>query len=148
MRISAKGRYALAAMINMAQNYSNDGYTTLLSISDKLNISKIYLEQVFFLLKKSGLVTSIKGAQGGYKLQRNPLEITAYDILLPIESALFEKTKETVDTTFPNLELSLQLSVFSVLDDKIKDTLSKITLLNLVKETEKHQTDKGYMFYI
>lgn len=148
MRISAKGRYALAAMISMAQNYSSDEYITLLSISEKLNISKIYLEQVFSLLKRGGLVTSVKGAQGGYRLERSSQEITAYDILFSIESALFEETKDTVSNTSLDIETSMQLSVFNVLDNTLKNTLNKITLLDLVSEAEKHQADKGYMFYI
>ena len=81
MRISAKGRYALAAVVSMAQQYQGGEYITLLSISEKLGISKIYLEQVFSLLRRSGLVDSVKGAQGGYRLSRAPRLITAWEIL-------------------------------------------------------------------
>ena len=74
MKISAKGRYGLAAMTYLARNYAAGTPITIVSISEKLGISKIYLEQVFSLLKRARLVNSIKGSQGGYQLAvRHPL---------------------------------------------------------------------------
>ena len=88
MKISAKGRYGLAAMIVLARSYESSSPVTIISISEHLGISKIYLEQVFSLLKRSKLVNSIKGSQGGYQLSRHPREITAYEILSSIEISL------------------------------------------------------------
>ena len=96
MKISSKGRYGLAAMIYIAQNGINGECITIISIAERLNISKIYLEQVFSLLKRANLVISVKGAQGGYKLSHSPKEITAREILESIESSLFETTDLTV----------------------------------------------------
>ena len=48
MKISSKGRYGLAAMISLSNSYENNEYITIISIAEKLGISKIYLEQVFF----------------------------------------------------------------------------------------------------
>ena len=90
MKISAKGRYGLAAMTYLARNYASGSPVTIVSISEKLGISKIYLEQVFSLLKRARLVNSIKGSQGGYQLSRAPREITPYDILSSIELSLME----------------------------------------------------------
>ena len=90
MRISAKGRYGLAAMAYLAHSYNNGAPVTIIRISEKLGISKIYLEQVFSLLKRAGLVHSLKGSQGGYQLSRRPGEISAYDILSAIELGLLE----------------------------------------------------------
>ena len=55
MKISAKGRYGLAAMIVLARSYESSSPVTIISISEHLGISKIYLEQVFSLLKRSFL---------------------------------------------------------------------------------------------
>ena len=74
MKISAKGRYGLAAMTCLARNFASGSPITIISISEKLGISKIYLEQVFSLLKRAQLVNSIKGSQGGYQLSREPRE--------------------------------------------------------------------------
>ncbi len=65
VRISAKGRYGLIAVIYMAQLHQNGEYITIVKISEALGLSKIYLEQTFSLSKRTEIVTSIKGAQGG-----------------------------------------------------------------------------------
>ena len=103
MRISAKGRYGLAAMVHLALNYSGGNPITIISISEKMGISKIYLEQVFALLKRGGLVLSLKGSQGGYQLAREPKLITAYHILSAIETSMMEPADKTVAETQPQL---------------------------------------------
>ncbi len=148
MRISAKGRYGLAAMIYMAQNYESGEYITVISISERLGISKIYLEQVFSLLKRGGLVNSVKGAQGGYLLTRMPRQITAYEILSAVEVSLFETPEETVSKKAPEIDAAMQQLVFSTLDDAAKNALQQTTLYDLVHEAEKHKTDQGLMFFI
>ena len=148
MRISAKGRYALAAMIRMAEKYNSGEYITVISISENLGISKIYLEQVFSLLKRGDIVRSIKGAQGGYQLTRMPGQITVLDVLSAVELSLFEPTEETVQEKAPDIEAAMRYSVFDVLDSAIRDTLDRITLYDLVVEAEKHKKGQGYMYYI
>lgn len=148
MRISVKGRYALAATINIAMNYGSDKHITVLSISDKLGISKIYLEQVFSLLKRGGLVNSVKGARGGYQLSRTPEQITVLDVLSAVELTLFEITEETVAEKAPEIEKAMRLSAFDVLDHVVKKTLGGITLADLVLSAEEHKTDNEFMFYI
>lgn len=148
MRISSKGRYALAAMISMAQSYAGGEYITVISISDRLGISKIYLEQVFSLLKMGGLVNSIKGSQGGYQLARMPRQITVLDVLSAVEHSLFDNTDATVSEKAPEIEAAMRLSAFDVLDTSIKSTLGKITLVDLMNEAEKHRADQGLMFFI
>ena len=148
MRISAKGRYALAAMMNMARHYQSGDYITVISISDKLGISKIYLEQVFSLLKRGGLVSSVKGAAGGYLLTRMPEKITAYDVLSAVELSLFEKAEPTVEAKAPEFDAALQSSVFGPLDDAVRKTLHSVSLADLVHETEKYRSSQEYMFFI
>ena len=149
MRISAKGRYALAAMISIAQEHNNsDEHASIISISDKLGISKIYLEQVFSLLKRGGVVNSVKGAQGGYYLTRMPQKITAMDILLAVELSLFENAGETTREKAPEIETAMRILVFDMIDDSMKTVLQEITLAQLVSEAEKNKTNQGYMFSI
>ncbi|HHW30739.1 MAG TPA: Rrf2 family transcriptional regulator [Clostridiaceae bacterium] len=148
MRISAKGRYALAALTFMAQQYNNGEYVTIITISGELGISKIYLEQVFSLLKKAELVFSSKGSQGGYQLSQAPDQITTFDILSAVEVSLFEQTQDTVPEKAPEIEKALRLSIFNVLDQNIIKLLKGITLADLVNEAEKHKQDHAIMFYI
>ena len=116
MKISAKGRYGLAAMAYLAANYAAGTPITIISISEKLGISKIYLEQVFSLLKRAQLVISIKGSQGGYQLAKAPRDISAYDILSAIELSLMEKTASSTTGKTPgsrSLKISAASSAFS-----------------------------------
>lgn len=148
MRLSAKSRYALAATISMAQNHNKNEYITLISISEKLGISKIYLEQVFSLLKHGRIVNSIKGSQGGYQLSRSYKQITVYDILSAVETSLFEHTEASIKEKAPDIEFAMTLAIFEPLDTVIKSTLQNITIYDLVAETENHNCDQGFMFFI
>lgn len=148
MRISAKARYGLAAMIYMAQLHHNGEYITIIKISEALDISKIYLEQTFSLLKRAEIVTSIKGAQGGYRLTRMPKQITVLDVLSAIETSLFENTEETVGDKAAALEAAMQVSAFQPLSSAIEKTLKNINLYQLVVEAEKQREDNNYMFFI
>lgn len=148
MKISVKGRYGLAVMINMAQSYYNGENITVLSFANKLGFSKIYLEQVFSLLKRAGLVTAIKGAQGGYQLAKEPQNITVYNVLSAIEYSIFEKAEVTVAEKATEIEQAMQKSAFDVLDNAIEKTLKSITLRDLVNDAESYKTDNSLMFYI
>lgn len=148
MKISAKGRYGLAAMTYIAQHHEAGNPITIISIAEKLGISKIYLEQVFSLLKRAGLVNSIKGAQGGYQLVLQPKDITVYAVLTAIELALVETTEHTVAEKAPSLDKALQLAVFDVIDATLKETLEKITLQDVMNETEKQKSADNFMYFI
>ncbi len=148
MRISAKGRYGLAAMISMAQNMSHDQNITIISISERLGISKIYLEQVFALLKRAELVESAKGSSGGYQLIRPAEKITAYDIISAIEQLLFEPTKKSLSDDAEPIEKAMQRRIFEPVDDAITGALQKVTLADLVSEAERYGGGESIMYYI
>lgn len=152
MRISVKGRYALAASICMAESTAvktgKGDYMTVISISERLGISKIYLEQVFSLLKRAGLVNSVKGSQGGYQLARMPRQITVLDVLAAVESTLFETTEATVAGKAPEIDAAMRIAAFDQLDQAIRASLGQVTLADLLSETEKHKPDRALMFYI
>lgn len=148
MRLSAKSRYALSATIHMALNHNKNEYITLISISDKLNISKIYLEQVFSLLKRGGIVYSIKGSQGGYQLSKDANQITVYDILSAVETSLFEATEETIKDRAPEIETVMRETVFTPLDKAVKSMLENVTLSELATEVQKNSEGQSFMFFI
>ena len=147
MKISAKGRYGLAAMTYLARNYASGSPITIISISEKLGISKIYLEQVFSLLKRANLVHSIKGSQGGYQLARDPRAISAYDILSSIELSLMEKAAPAADK-MPELNRALTAKVFMPLDDNIKETLSNVRLDDILTALDAQKDADSLMYFI
>lgn len=87
MKISTKGRYALEAVVDLAY-HSRDELESLKNIADRLDKSKNYLEQLFVILRQNGIVESIRGAQGGYKLAKPAKEITAGDVIRAVEGNL------------------------------------------------------------
>ena len=147
MKISAKGRYGIAAMVYLARNYDASSPITIISISEHLGISKIYLEQVFSLLKRSKLVNSIKGSQGGYQLARHPRAISAYDILASIEISLIEKTGAASEKMEP-LNHILSRTVFDVLDKSIYETLNGISLEDLLTALNREESNENLMYFI
>jgi Rrf2 family protein len=146
--MSAKGRYALAATISMVPRYRNGESVTVISISEKLGISKIYLEQVFSLLKRGGVVTSTKGSQGGYQLSREPRLISAFDILSAVELSLFEGAEATVPNSSAEIEAVIRKCVFEPLDKEVRAALERVSLEDLSNEAEQYKSGQGFMFYI
>lgn len=148
MRVSAKGRYGLAAMIELAWLGNEQRHVPVAQLAENLGISKIYLEQIFALLKRGGLVISVKGAQGGYKLSRRPQEISVCDILSASEQILFEPTEDSVSDKAPSVETVMQEDVFAPLNEAIVASLEKIRLSDLVDDYLARKNENNYMFYI
>ena len=87
MKFSTRGRYALRAMIMLAEHYG-DGPLTIRVISEKQEISLKYLEAIIRTFATAGLVISAKGKSGGFILAKNPAEISMADILKTSEGTL------------------------------------------------------------
>jgi Rrf2 family protein len=87
MKISTKGRYALRLMLDLALNNTGE-YITIKTIAARQEISEKYLEQIISLLNRAGYVKSIRGAQGGYRLAKEPVEYTVGMILRLTEGSL------------------------------------------------------------
>ena len=75
MNITSKGRYALRVMLDLAQ-HRDEGYISLKTIADRQGYSVKYLEMIVGSLKRAGLLSSTRGKEGGYKLNRPPEEYT------------------------------------------------------------------------
>ena len=88
MKLNTKGRYAVMAMADLAINNAKKP-VSLAEISLRQGISLSYLEQLFLKLKKNDLVLSVRGSQGGYKLNKSPEDIKLSFII----NAVGEKIK-------------------------------------------------------
>ncbi len=87
MKISTKGRYGLRVMTDLAVN-GQDCCISLKDIAEREHLSEKYLEQIVGKLTKAGLIESVRGARGGYRLTRTPEEITVENILRATEGSL------------------------------------------------------------
>ena len=84
MKLTTKGRYAVMAMADLA-TYQNGKPGSLVDISLRQNISLSYLEQLFSKLKNEKLVKSVRGASGGYVLEKNPKDIKLSNIIFAVD---------------------------------------------------------------
>lgn len=87
MKLSTKGRYAMVALVDIALQPS-DGLVTLGEISQRQDISLPYLEQLFVKLRRAGLVASVRGPGGGYRLARPTSEIRVVDVLAAVDETV------------------------------------------------------------
>lgn len=88
MKISTRGRYGIKAMVDLAMNAENEKCVSLKSIAQRQGIPENYLEQLMAVLKKASVVKSIRGAQGGYMLNKNPEDISVGDLIKILEGSL------------------------------------------------------------
>jgi Rrf2 family iron-sulfur cluster assembly transcriptional regulator len=87
MKLSTKGRYAVMAMVDLAQ-HSGDGPVCLSEIAERQEISLSYLEQLFAKLRRGGLVKSVRGPGGGYLLAHDRNETRIADIILAVDEPI------------------------------------------------------------
>lgn len=133
MKISTKGRYAVRAMYEIA--ISQKEFVSIAEISQNQSISIKYLEQIISILSKSNLVTSQKGAQGGYKLTKAPNQISIYEILHATNDTphfapcLEDKNACPRATSCPTINCWDSLTVLIV------NFLKSITLQDLIDKT-------------
>lgn len=87
MKLSTKGRYAMVALVDLALQ-RGDGVVSLAEISKRQDISLPYLEQLFVKLRRAGLVESVRGPGGGYRLARPASEIRVVDVLAAVDETV------------------------------------------------------------
>ena len=87
MNLTSKGRYAVMALADIAA-FDKKNPVSLRDISLRQNISLLYLEQIFFRLKRNNIVKSIRGTNGGYILAKNPDQIKLGTILLAVDEKI------------------------------------------------------------
>jgi Rrf2 family iron-sulfur cluster assembly transcriptional regulator len=92
MRLSTKGRYAVMAMADLAGHAAESDMETrpvaLADIAERQDISLSYLEQLFAKLRRGGLVTSVRGPGGGYRLSRPSDQLRIADIIMAVDEPI------------------------------------------------------------
>ena len=141
MKISTKGRYGLRALIDLAINIDSEA-VSIKAISERQNISERYLEQIFSLLRKSGIILGRKGAQGGYVLGKNINELTILEILKVLEGdSIFIDINDKEEN---EVEEFINKNLWREINSKIENYFSSITLEDLVNEYRKSKNNIIY----
>jgi len=134
MRLTAKGRYAVTAMLDLAV-HENCGPICLADISARQGISLSYLEQLFSKLRKSNLVSSVRGPGGGYELSRDSTTIFVAEIVDSVDETV-DATKCQGKADCNQGERCLTHELWSDLSIQIHQFLSKIDLASIIARGE------------
>ena len=134
MRLTTKGRYAVTAMLDLALN-SQSGPVSLADISQRQEISLSYLEQLFAKLRQNGLVASVRGPGGGYKLKTSSEQIHVAQIIDAVNESV-DATNCGGDGNCQQGEVCLTHYLWTDLSEQIHTFLSGITLASLVERSE------------
>lgn len=145
MKLSTRAIYGLRALIDLGLHSENDT-VSLQSIAARQDISVGYLEQLMSMLKKAGLVTSSRGAAGGYRLSKPPSEVSVGDVLRVLEGGL-EAVKcqgeegagacssQTQDGLCQGAELCVAKFVWKRINDSITDAVDNLMLSELIEQS-------------
>ncbi|MGN0161428.1 MAG: RrF2 family transcriptional regulator [Lachnospiraceae bacterium] len=144
MKISTKGRYAIRLMLDLAL-HNGEGPITIKDVAKRQEVSEKYLEQIISLLNKAGYVKSIRGAQGGYILRREPGEYTVGMILRTTEGSL--EPVECVNSEgneCGRMEGCVSAMIWKRISEAVSGVVDSITLQDLVD----WQNEKGNDYVI
>jgi len=134
MRLSTKGRYAVMAMTDLAR-HSEGRAVSLAEIATRQEISLAYLEQLFARLRRAGLVRSVRGPGGGYKLAHTAAETRISEIVLAVDEPL-RATRckgHSAMGCMAKGERCLTHGLWEALGEKIEQYLASISLEDVIE---------------
>ncbi len=134
MWVSTRAQYGMRALVEIA--LSGDKPTSLRMVSQRQNISQQYLEQIVAILRRGGIVESMRGAYGGYRLARSMDDITALEVVELMEGSLApviciedeDKCEHTGNCSTEGL--------WQKVNNAVRDVLKSTNLAQLVAERE------------
>ncbi len=134
--ISTKGEYGLTAVLVLAKQ-KNGELLQIKEIARQGDIPQNYLEQILVVLKKAGIVASIRGANGGYKLTKNPKLLTVYEVL------------HTLECCFAQTDSNTQKNLLQPFWEDIQKKIEKIFQITITELEELLEKDsKNLTYYI
>lgn len=133
MKLTTKGRYGLRAVIQLALASGNTP-VSIKSIAEQEGISPIFLEQIFYLLKKRGIITSVRGPGGGFVLNKPSSEISLKDILQAVGESIYivPCTNKGPSTACVRKDACKVTAVWQEFYNIIEDYLVRITLQDII----------------
>ncbi len=146
MRISSKGEYGLRAIFDLAQRFGK-GPVQSEEIAGRQGIPVNYLNQLLILMRRAGLIESLRGPQGGHMLARKPEDITLLEVLTVLEGPLLptENSREDLHPLQPE-DYALITVVWAELRASLEQQLSAISLDDLCQR--KRECSGDVMYYI
>lgn len=144
MKISTKGRYAVRVMLDLALNNTGE-CIKVKEIASRQGLSEKYLEQIIAVLNKAGYVKSVRGAQGGYRIAREPQDYTVGMILRLTEGSLAPVScLDAESNECERCDTCETLEVWKELYRAVNDVVDNVTLADLVEKRRKRMQNLDY----
>ncbi len=125
--ISAKGVYGISAVLELVLRH-NDGVVQIRDIAENQKIPQHYLEQILIVLKRGGIVRSMRGVQGGYLLARHPQEIRLLEVMELLEGPVEISPENRGDMRFQSIWDRVENSVRDQLDISMDEVAEEIKI--------------------
>ena len=134
MRLTTKGRFAVTAMIDVAM-HGTKGPVTLAGVSERQKISLSYLEQLFGKLRRHGLVDSVRGPGGGYRLARSAETVSVADVILAVDEPIDATQCGGLENCLDD-KRCMTHELWTALNGHIFTFLRSVTLAELVRQQQ------------
>jgi Rrf2 family transcriptional regulator, iron-sulfur cluster assembly transcription factor len=140
MKLTTRGHYSVKAMLDLSLQ-PGYGPASVNAIAARQHLPPAYLEKLSIELRRAGLIRSIRGTHGGYKLAKKPSQISLRDILLAVGESMEPLPPQTADPTLAADWVTLM--VWRRLNEKLQAALESISLADLYYDARSWQASQG-----
>jgi Rrf2 family transcriptional regulator, iron-sulfur cluster assembly transcription factor len=143
MKLTTRGHYSVKAMLDLSLQ-PNYGPASVSAIAARQYLPIPYLEKLLIELRRAGLVESIRGVNGGYKLAKNPTQISLSDILIAVGESMVVDRSEDTRSPGDNLATDwVTQMLWRRLNEKLQAALASISLADLYYDARSWQAAQG-----
>ena len=140
MKLTTRGHYSVKAMLDLSLQ-PGYGPTSVNAIATRQNLPAPYLEKLLIELRRAGLIVSMRGSQGGYKLAKKPTQISLSDILIAVGESIESLPPQVTDSSLAADWVTLML--WRRLNEKLQAALASISLADLYYDARSWQASQG-----
>lgn len=146
MKISTKGRYGVRILLDLALHEGN-APRLIRDISESQQISEKYISRLIIALRRANMVRSIRGAKGGFRLARNPAELTLLDIVEVMEGPVAIVDCVRFPEKCSRNDQCATREVWDALNSEIREAMRKVTLSDIIENYRKRNAEDGIFDY-
>lgn len=146
MKISTRGRYGLRILLDLVL-FDSEKPRLIRDIAQSQKISEKYISRLIIDLRRAGMVRSIRGAKGGFKISKNPEEITLLDVIEVMEGPLSVVSCVATPEKCEKSNLCCARDIWTTINADVRDCLRKFTLQDVVDCHNRQKAQRGLVDY-
>ena len=145
VELSSRVEYALLALLELASHHPKDSPVTVNEITAFQEIPERYLDQILAVLRRAGIVQSLRGAKGGYLLAKQPGQINLLEVVFALEGDSSRKSQKNSESA--TIEKTVVLEIWQEVRQASLSVLEKYTLQDLCEQRDDRK-QVNPMYYI